>query len=363
MWPWSINLTTNGENGPAECAVGSLIHSFVTAEDVNSAQNFLDRLFEDHAQPLIGYFVRLKFRSFGRNNSDELQDVCQEVAVQLLSRLWEIRANPTLPPIDNFRGYLFTSVQNACYRQARMKHPAWWRLKNRIRYILNHKPQFAVWSEQTEQTICGLASWVGQSVTSSEANLSQVDLGEFPYKAGRTALGPAELADVIEEFLRWQGRPVLLDNLVSAIAEICGVRELQFVGTSDESSGSSHETLRDFSLDPAGQLEQKLYLERLWREICELPLNQRVALLLNMRHGCDSEAVILFTHTGTTTLRGIAAILNIEFEDFVELWNHLPLDDNTISVRLGLTRQQVINLRKSARERLARRMRVMEERS
>lgn len=340
----------------------SLIQSFVAAEDGNSAQNFLDRLFEDHARPLIGYFVRLKFRSLGHTNSDEQQDVCQEVAVQLLTRLWEIKANPALPPIDNFRGYLFTSVQNACYKQARMKHPAWWRLKNRIRYLLNHKPQFAVWSEKTEQTICGLAGWAGQSLASSEANLSQVDLSEFPSKARKTALGPADLREVMEEFLKWHGRPVLLDNLVGAMAEICGVREAQFVETSSETGGTA-ESLRDSSLNPASQLEQKVHLERLWHEICELPLNQRLALLLNMRDGIGSEAVILFTRTGTTTLSEIAGILNIAFEDFVELWNQMPLDDNAIAARLGVTRQQVINLRKSARERLARRMRLVEGRS
>jgi hypothetical protein len=39
-----------------------------------------------------------------------------------------------------------------------------------------------------------------------------------------------------------------------------------------------------------------------------------------------------------------------------EIWGRLPVDDHTIAERLGLTRQQVINLRKSARARLARRM-------
>jgi hypothetical protein len=41
---------------------------------------------------------------------------------------------------------------------------------------------------------------------------------------------------------------------------------------------------------------------------------------------------------------------------FAELWPQLPLDDATIAGLLNLTRQQVINLRKSARERLARRL-------
>jgi hypothetical protein len=38
------------------------------------------------------------------------------------------------------------------------------------------------------------------------------------------------------------------------------------------------------------------------------------------------------------------------------LWKELPLDDLTIAGRLGATRQQVINLRKSARARLVRRL-------
>ena len=297
-----------------------------------------------------------------QHNADE-QDICQEVAVQLLTRLWEIWTNPALPPIDNFRSYVFTSAQNACYKRVRTNYPAWWRLKNRIRYVLNHKPQFATWSEQSGQTVCGLAGWEERMGASSEANLSRVDLSEFPSKPGRTALGPAGLAEVMQEFLTWHARPVLLDNLVNAMAEICAVREPQFVGTSAEPGDISAESLRDCSLNPAGQLEQKVYLQRLWQEICELPLNQRLALLLNMRDGSNSEAVILFTQTGTTTVRGISTILNIEFQDFVELWNYLPLDDNTIAARLGLTRQQIINLRKSARERLARRMLAVEKRS
>jgi hypothetical protein len=39
-----------------------------------------------------------------------------------------------------------------------------------------------------------------------------------------------------------------------------------------------------------------------------------------------------------------------------ELWNRLPLSDLEIGARLGATQRQVINLRKAARERLARRL-------
>ncbi len=56
------------------------------------------------------------------------------------------------------------------------------------------------------------------------------------------------------------------------------------------------------------------------------------------------------------TLREIAETLEIPPEQFAELWLQLPLDDATIAGLLDLTQQQVINLRKSARERLARRL-------
>jgi hypothetical protein len=47
-------------------------------------------------------------------------------------------------------------------------------------------------------------------------------------------------------------------------------------------------------------------------------------------------------------------------EELTEIWNALPLDDVAIAAHLGVTRQQVINLRKSARERLVRRMKTAE---
>jgi CRP-like cAMP-binding protein len=55
-------------------------------------------------------------------------------------------------------------------------------------------------------------------------------------------------------------------------------------------------------------------------------------------------------------IRQIAEVLGIPIEEFAKLWNRLPLDDLAIAERLGVTRQRVINLRKSARERLTRRV-------
>jgi hypothetical protein len=52
----------------------------------------------------------------------------------------------------------------------------------------------------------------------------------------------------------------------------------------------------------------------------------------------------------------LASALGFSTAQLAELWPRLPLDDAAIAGKLGLTRQQVINLRKSARARLGRRI-------
>jgi len=59
---------------------------------------------------------------------------------------------------------------------------------------------------------------------------------------------------------------------------------------------------------------------------------------------------------GIATIRQLAAALELTAERLAELWNELPIEDARIAELLGLTRQQVINARKSGRERLARRL-------
>ena len=52
----------------------------------------------------------------------------------------------------------------------------------------------------------------------------------------------------------------------------------------------------------------------------------------------------------------IADALEMTRSELASIWRGLPIDDATIAKRFGITRQQVINLRKSARTRLSRRL-------
>ena len=64
----------------------------------------------------------------------------------------------------------------------------------------------------------------------------------------------------------------------------------------------------------------------------------------------------LIEDLGIATFQELAGMLGMAKEELAELWNRLPLDDNEIGARLGVERQQVINLRSAARQRLQRRM-------
>jgi len=98
-----------------------------------------------------------------------------------------------------------------------------------------------------------------------------------------------------------------------------------------------------------------LRLEQIWREALDLPLRQRLALPLNLRAPEGGDALRLLPETDVAAKDEIAEALEMPLAELVALWEALPLDDATIASWLGVTRQQVINLRKSARQRLGRR--------
>jgi hypothetical protein len=110
--------------------------------------------------------------------------------------------------------------------------------------------------------------------------------------------------------------------------------------------------------DMEQSIDRRRYAKRLWEEIGALPPKQRIALLVHFRDGRGNPGLSLFPLSGIAFLPAIAATLGLSETRLSELWASLPLDDNAIAEILGCSRQQVINLRMSARKRLANRMRT-----
>jgi hypothetical protein len=328
----------------------ALLAMLLSSEDTRAIEQALATLLRDHAAPVIWRIVR------ARGIPDE-EDAHSTAVLQLISRLRALKQSET--KVENFEAYVAGITRNCCNQLLRAKYPEYSRLKNRIRYLLNHRSQFTLWEDEQGEHQCGLAAWKGKPARQQHpAAENPPHLGEFiPSLPPGTSAGSMRLEELIAAFLQWRGRPASLEDLVNSAAQLYGIRNSQPSGPRhDEGATNLGDLLPDQSVDIAAEFELRSELDGLWMEICQLPRAQRVALLLNLRDVQHRDALILLPLTGIASLRQIAATLEIPLEEWLSLWNRLPLDDLSIAQLLSLSRQQVINLRKSARERLARRM-------
>ena len=159
----------------------------------------------------------------------------------------------------------------------------------------------------------------------------------------------AHPADQLARVLRQLGAPVRFNaDLALLMARLWNVQETNAEPEEEEPEFADASTPVDVTM---GRRE---WLAGLWEQIGKLNRNQRAALLLNLRTPDGGCAASLLVMTGVVSVRKIAQAVEMPAEEFVELWKRLPLSDIEIAEMLTLTRQQGINLRTCARERLAR---------
>jgi hypothetical protein len=225
-----------------------------------------------------------------------------------------------------------------------------------LRYLLSHDSDFALWTTDTG-FVCGLSQWRDQTICAPVGLLEKIrqDSGEWIQEVGLTSIGSTrgELTGLLKAIFQWCKRPVRLDHMVNVVADVCREKDLP-----DEPL----ETLMNVAtpvLSSETLLELQRRLEILWREICQLPRRQRIALLFNFRDSHGQELISVLPYTRVATIEEIAEALEVPLDEFLEFWKELPLEDLAIAKLLGATRQQVINLRKCARERLERRMNIV----
>lgn len=322
-----------------------------------------EQLVSEHALPVIRQVVQSKLcHCMERRQRADADDLQSEVLVQLLARLQAFRANPAQHAISNWRSYVAVATYHACYEFLRRQYPQYQQLKNRLRYLLTHQAAFVLYELEKGVWLAGLAVWAPpQQHVGQSARLQQ--LAADPEVFGRQYDGvrgsePAQLAALLQALFGWLEQPVELDQLTNLVAQLCGLKfqAAQSLDDDEQSLFNLAERLVDPQTDVATAVAARLQLQRLWQEVQQLPEAQRSALLLNLRDEKGGNVIALLPHTGTATLRQIAEVLALSALELAELWPRLPLDDDTIGVRLNLTRQQIINLRLAARRRLTRRL-------
>jgi hypothetical protein len=239
----------------------------------------------------------------------------------------------------------------------RKKYPERHKLKNKIRYLLSRQTGFDLWEADGGRWLAGYSAWrntdwSGYRTWETDA-AEGAGLGlESDVQDSRHSVG-ARFAALIDRMFSQAGHPIELDALVSAIASICGIKD-QSAESAERSEAVEEPADPGIALDEA--MDNRALASRLWAEIRELPLRQRTALLLHLKDLQGQSVLTLLPRIRVASIREIAATLEVDPYQMASLWNELPLEDSVIAERLQATRQQVINLRKSARERLTRRL-------
>ena len=346
-------------SGEKVLKMDSLLEPLLLVTNEQQADELLLRLISDHAEPLIKGIIRYKLHlSFQRaDQRAEADDIYQEVLLQLLSELDKLRKQPEQNPISDVRGIAAVIAHRTCSKWMRRQFPERHAFKNRLQYLLTRQKGLALWQDKEGKLVAGFAVWQGKKSTANASLVGEV-AGDKSVSSEVQSLKEGkqrELADAVAAVLNRLGTPIELDELVRILAPPLGIRDQPLESLDhDEDSATFQVATRE--PDPSWQAEKRIFLQRLWEELLQLPRNQRSALLLNLKDPEGRGCIALFPTTQIASIRQLAEALEISAEDLARLWNELPIEDVRIAELLGLTRQQVINARKSGRERLTRRL-------
>lgn len=282
----------------------------------------------------------------------DTDDAIGDVRLRLIGRLWALRRGEG-EPIDNFQAYAAAAATRVCYSYLRERHPARTRLRNRVRYAVSHHADTELredadgtWSCRTRKTMRP-APAPGATTAFLDAPATFMER----HRLDVTAPLPSLLSAVLERL----DRPVAFDRCVDAMAVLLGVIETEALAPREQEDGDHHLQVVDPAPDAATAIADREALRSTWAEVVALPPNQRIALLLNLRDPEGGAMIHVLPATGVVSMEALASALAMDAPDLSALWDRLPIDDEELAGRLGLSRQQVINLRKSARARLARR--------
>lgn len=306
-----------------------LLREFLYADD-GASDAVLDVLVRDEALPVIRAIVGSRFD----RDEHDAEDVCNDVALQITRRLRAARHAGEREPIASFRAYVATATYRACDAVLREKYPERHRLYNRVRYVLSHHRAFFL-----HGTLCGFAR--DEGLAAKPAPHAPEGLRSDDVRGERLV---ATLTTVFDA----SGGPLEVDAVVSLLAPAVDA---------PKTAGDTADDVPDGAIETGVLLAQKAQLQQLWIEVCLLPRPQRVALLFNLRDANGEELLSVLPIIGVAGLGDIAQVVEIDEREFRAIADGLPWGDGRIAELLGVTRQQVINLRKAARARLARRLR------
>jgi len=315
------------------------LSAFLEANDEESRHRELERILEEYVRPIARSSLTVQRPQECPVAAQDIDDLVSQITLRMIRKL---RAALVMEEesVQNLEAYVVTLTRNAMRDLMRQRSPGRMRVRSRLRYLLTHDERLALWNYDGV-AFAGLASQAGGAGRGLNPALIETMTAKLPAAPDRAVEAAIRLCTSLG--------PIPFPRLIAVFMQLWNIRD-------DDVSQPDPEPIAPAI--PGSRFDWNQYLTILWSEVRQLPPRQQSALLLNLRApGCEN-AVALFIAAGVACFDEIAEALGMTTEHLAETWDELPVDDLTIASTLGLTRQQVINLRKCARERLTRRMAV-----
>lgn len=333
-----------------------LLHPYLLAEGEDIARNRLDELFSETLIPKIKGVIAKEFLTLHRDERDEIFAEAQANLFRFLQNYRaKVRANSdAVLPLPNLKGYTVILTRNTRREFLQKKNPAYRRTKHRILHLLENPLK----NIQTFRDEKGMLFF-----TLPENRNKESDFDFDKLVKTVSAKNPRRLFmkthELVPQILREAGCPLALNVLIRLEMEITGTAH----SGESEMTDNLESLAKSLSENPQITLEKHELLQKLWRETKALKTRHRKSLLLNMKEAVGVEAISLWFVLGIANEAEMAAALEVSLEKFEELFKRLPLTSAEIADELGIsatktmTKAEIVdNLRKSARDRLRRKI-------
>jgi DNA-directed RNA polymerase specialized sigma24 family protein len=329
---------------------------------------------------LIRGIVERKFRTrllvkSGSDNTERAWEVYQSICLELGEKFAAVEAGKESLP-HNPAAWITAVAYNTISDEWRRGNKDRSRLKARLRRFLTQQPGFALWPGSEEpsgrvQYWCGFAGWEGQSVPLAPGErVAAVTRQPVKSLDLMKAENWRELLDAVFEEL---GGPVRLDTLVWILVPWFGFTTIEAV--IEDEQDESPERPEPVSPTPGSEREaiSRGWLQWVWRTTATFDRRWLVSFFLNLpmdNRTKERGEIEVFPLSGVASMAQIGERLALSADEYfilrrelagepeslpesattpelrlAALWRHLPLSDDRIGAMLGLTRQQVTNLR------------------
>jgi DNA-directed RNA polymerase specialized sigma24 family protein len=260
-----------------------VVQRFLSAKDAGESDRQLAILLAEHADKRIKNIIMGRLHSYFNNyeRHPDFEDLYSEVKTRLVAYLEELKADPITRPCKDFLSYVAAIAHNACNDYLRSMYPARTRLYKRVRDLLHAHPDFAIRRAKDENNksdwLCGFESWQGVKNTSKANEWLQrfyADPQAFiETVAPGTDIQLLELDDLLAAIFNNVGEPIRVDDLVSVIADIRGIKDLPAISFDNDEEDLS-QTLSDSRIRIDTVLEMREPLKMVWEAIRQLPRDE-----------------------------------------------------------------------------------------